>query len=77
MSITSHDPDQKTFNFSSHALSPDEKSLLSKGLIFSIPPKRLYCADHMLRFDMFFRDIIKVYFLLMTKTSLKVDQKTA
>ena len=37
----------------------DEKSLLCKGLNFSIPPKRLDHADHMLPFELLFRDINK------------------
>ena len=47
------------FNFSSHELRDDEKSLLCKGLNFSVPPKRLDYADHMLPFELLFRDINK------------------
>ena len=45
------------FNFSSHDLSYDEKSLLCEGLNFSIPPKRLDYAKHMLAFELLFRDV--------------------
>ena len=47
------------FNFSSHELSDDEKLLLCKGLNFSIPPKRLDYADHLLSFELLFSDINK------------------
>ena len=47
------------FNFSSHELSDDEKLLLFKGLNFSIPRKRLDYADHMLPFELLFRDTNK------------------
>ena len=47
------------FNFSSHEFSDDEKLLLCKSLNFSIPPKRLGYADHMLPFELLFRDINK------------------
>ena len=59
ISATSHDPQKVIFNLSSHDLSDDEKSLLCKGLKFSIPPKRLDYGDHMLPFDLLFRDLNK------------------
>ena len=59
ISETSHDPEKMIFNFSSHELSDDEKSLLCKGLNFSIAPKCLDYADHMLPFELLFRDINK------------------
>ena len=59
MSATLRDPEKVIFNFSSHDLCDDEKSLLCKGLNFSIPPKRLDYADHMLPFELLFRDINK------------------
>ena len=45
------------FNFSSHQLTEYEKSLLTKGLNFAIPPKNLNYADYMLPFELLFRDI--------------------
>ena len=36
-----------------------EKTLLCKGLKFWIPPKRLDYADHVLPFELLFREIIK------------------
>ena len=59
ISETSHNPEKVIFNFSSHELSEYEKSLLCKGLNFAIPPKRLDYADHMLPFELLFRDINK------------------
>ena len=56
-SATSHDPDKVLFNFSSHQLTEHEKSLLTKGLNFAIPPKNLNYADYMLPFELLFRDI--------------------
>ena len=55
----SHNPEKVMFNFSSHELSDYEKSLLCKGFNFSIPPKRLAYADHILPFELLFRDINK------------------
>ena len=54
ISETFHDPEKVIFNFSSHWLSDDEKSLLCKGLNFAIPH-----ADQMLAFKLLFRDINK------------------
>ena len=55
----SHDPEKVVFDFSSYELSDEEISLLYKGLNFSIPPKPLDYADHMLSFKVLFRDINK------------------
>ena len=40
-SKTSHYPQKVIFNYSCHVLSESEKSLLSKGLNFAIPPENL------------------------------------
>ena len=62
------------FNFSSHELSADE-NLLCKGLNFSIPPKRLDYEDHMLPFELLFRDINKNEMLNEDKEFLKTRLK--
>ena len=36
----SHDPDKVIYNFSSHKLTEEEKSVLSKSLQFALAPKR-------------------------------------
>ena len=55
--MTSHDREKVLFNFSSHQLTEHEKSLLSRGLNFAIPPKNLNYADYLLPFELLFRDI--------------------
>ena len=52
-----HDPEKITFNYSNYILSEVEKSLLLKGLNFSIPPKKLNHADYLVNFELFYRDI--------------------
>ena len=47
-----NDREQVIHNFSSYVLSDDEKSLLAKGLNFSIPPKKLDFTDHMTPFEL-------------------------
>ena len=59
VSATSHNLEKVIFNFPNHDLSDDEKSLLCKCLNFSIPSQRLDYADHMLPFELLFRDINK------------------
>ena len=54
---SSHDPDKVVYNFSDYKLSKSEKSVLSKGLEFAIPPNKLEYADLMLPFELIFRDI--------------------
>ena len=50
-------PEKVIFNFSKYVLSDCEKSLLTKGLNFSIPCKKLDYADYLVQFELFFRDI--------------------
>ena len=52
-----NDPEKVIFNSSSRILSPAEKSLLAKGLNFSLPPKKLNYADALAPFEQFYRDI--------------------
>ena len=66
-----HDPEKVIFNFSSLELSVDEKLLLCEDLNFSIPPKQLDYADHMLPFELLFRDINKNEMLNEDKEFIK------
>ena len=50
-------PDQVIFNFSNCNLSEHEKSLLAKGLNFSVPPSNLNYGDYLVNFELLFRDI--------------------
>ena len=54
---STQDPEKVIFNFSKYVLSDCEKSLLTKGLNFSIPCKKLDYADYLVQFELFFRDI--------------------
>ena len=53
---STQDPEKVIFNFSKYVLSDCEKSLLTKGLNFSIPCKKLDYADYLVQFELFFRD---------------------
>ena len=50
-----HDPNKVVFNFSSHVLTKDEKSLLCKRLRFCIPPKKIEYADFLKQFELLYR----------------------
>ena len=54
---STQNPEKVIFNFSKYVLSDCEKSLLTKGLNFSIPCKKLDGADYLVQFELFFRDI--------------------
>ena len=41
-----------------HVLTEDEKSLLCKGLRFSIPPKKIEYADFLIQFKLLYRDTL-------------------
>ena len=53
-------PEKVIFNFSKANLNKSQKTLLSKGLNFSLPPKQLEYVDYLLDFELFFRDICKL-----------------
>ena len=50
-------PDQVLFNFSSRRLTLAEKSLLSKGLKFALPPKRLTPERYLYTFEKLFESL--------------------
>ena len=47
------DPEKVIFNFSKYILSDWENSLLTKGLNFGIPCRKLDYADYLLNFEFF------------------------
>ena len=51
------DPQKVILNFSKHILWDCEKSLLTKGLNFSIPWKKLDYGSYLANFELLFRDI--------------------
>ena len=53
----SHDPNKVIFNFSSYELSDVEKSVLCKGLNFSVKPKSIEYSEFLLPFELLFRDV--------------------
>ena len=48
-----HDPSKIIFNFLNYNLSDSDKSLLIKGLNFSLPPKKLNYGDYLAKFYFF------------------------
>ena len=51
------DPDKVLFNLSSRLLTLEEKKVLSKGLNFCVPPKRLDFASYLCPFEKLYRDL--------------------
>ena len=51
-----HDPNKVIFNFSSDELSDVEKTVLCKGLNFSVKPKSIEFSEFLLPFELLFRD---------------------
>ena len=52
------DTEKVIFNFSNGSLSEVEKSLLVKGLRFSLPPEKLSYSDYLINFKLFYRILI-------------------
>ena len=50
-------PEKVIFNFSKVSLTEAEKSLLVKGLSFSLPPKQFSYSDYLINFELFYRSI--------------------
>ena len=44
-------------NFSSHMLTPDQETVLVRGLNFGTPPKKLKYENYMLPFELLYRDV--------------------
>ena len=55
-SETCQDTDKVIFNFSSYNLNDHEKSVLCKGLNFTIPPKAIEYSEFLLPFEMLFTE---------------------
>ena len=51
------DAEKNIFNFSNVSLTEAEKSLLVKGLSFSLTPKKLSYSDYLVNFELFYRSI--------------------
>ena len=51
------DAEKVIFNFSNVFLTEAGKSLLVKGLSFSLPPKKLSYSDYLVNFELFYRSI--------------------
>ena len=66
----------KVESISGHVLKTTEKSLLSKGLNFAIPPKHINYADYMLLFELLYRDVDSLEASISTKSLSKVGSET-
>ena len=53
-----HDPEKVIYDYSSYDLTQTEISLLLKGLNFSLPPQKLKFENHLLPFELLYRDVI-------------------
>ena len=53
-----NNPEKVIFNFSSRVLISSEKTLLTKGLNLSIPPKKLNYGDFLMPFELLYKQMI-------------------
>ena len=58
-----NNPKKVIFNFYKYVISDIEKKLLAKGLKFCLPPKQIKYADHLVHFELFYRDICNLEIL--------------
>ena len=59
-SLSRNTPDKVIHNFSSINRSDSDKSLLSKGLNFALPPASLEYSEYLVDFELFFRDTLSL-----------------
>jgi hypothetical protein len=52
-----NDPEKVIFNFSTYQLNQSQKSLLTKGLNLSIPPKKLNYGDFLMPFEVLYKQM--------------------
>ena len=52
-----HDPDDVIYNYSSYILNDIEKSVLTKGLNYALPPKKLKYENYILPFELLYRSV--------------------
>ena len=55
--LINFDPNKVIYNFSNYHLTDSDKSLLIRGLNFTIPPKKIKYSKFLLLFEFLFRDI--------------------
>ena len=67
----SYDADKVICNFSNYHLTDSDKSLLIKGLNFTIPPKKVVYSKFLLPFELLFRDIKSKSESLVDLTNVK------
>ena len=53
-----HDPEKVIYKLSSYDLTKTEISLLLKGLSFSLPLQKLKLENHLLPFELLYRDVM-------------------
>ena len=53
------DPDKVVFYLSKRVLSAQKKSILARGLNFSIPPRKLDYVDFLVSFELLHRNVCK------------------
>ena len=52
LNVDNIDPDKVVINLSKRVLSAQEKSILARGLNFSIPPRKLDYVDFLVSFEL-------------------------
>ena len=70
-----HNPDKIIINHSSYQSSDIEKTVLTKGLNFALPPKKLNYADYLTPYELLFGDINELSFDDSILERVKVDMK--
>ena len=54
------DPENVIFNFSSYVVSDNDKSLLSKGLNFSLRNKKVAISEYIYPFELLYREVTQI-----------------
>ena len=74
-SLSRSNPNKVIYNFSSVTLSDSDKSLLSKGLNFALPPASLEFSEYLVDYELFFRDTLSLETFHLDRELLKSKLK--
>ena len=74
-SLSRNNSNKVIYNFSSVTLSDSDKSLLSKGLNFALPPASLEFSEYLVDYELFFRDKLSLETFHLDRELLKSKLK--
>ena len=73
--VNCNNPDKVIFNFSDHTLNDAERTVLSKGLNFSVPPSKVEHSNYLAQFELLANEVNKLKVTIDEKNILFANLK--